>query len=104
TDRDGLTNKQELLDFGTNLRLADTDGDGILDGEEVVAGQDGFITSPLLADTDRDGVRDKLEVDTGSDPTNPASLNLAEALESLEVSPVSFVLTVNTIIGEASRQ
>ncbi len=104
TDRDGLTNKQELQEFGTNMRLADSDSDGILDGEEVVAGQDGFITSALLADTDGDGVRDKLEIESGSDPTNAASLNLAQALQFLEVTPATFVLTVNTIIVEASGQ
>src|SRR5207253_1057928 len=37
-------------------------------------------------------------------PTNSGSYNLAQALQSLEVSPPSFVLTVNTIIGQASRQ
>jgi large repetitive protein len=36
-DGDGLNNKQELVDYGTNPNLADTDSDGILDGEEVVA-------------------------------------------------------------------
>ena len=103
-DGDGLTNKEELIDIGTNFQVADTDGDGIADGEEVVAGADGFITNPLLADTDGDGIRDALEVATGSDPTDPASFNLAQALASLEVTPSAFVLTVNTIIGEASRQ
>jgi len=29
-DGDGLTNKQELVDFGTNPRIADTDGDGLV--------------------------------------------------------------------------
>jgi YVTN family beta-propeller protein len=103
-DKDGVTNKAELQDFGSNMRLADTDGDGIRDGEEAVVGQDGFVTSLVSADTDGDGVRDKLEVDTGSDPSNPASLNLAQALQSCVVTPSSFVLTVNAIVGEASRQ
>lgn len=103
-DRDGLTNAQELLTFGTDLADADTDGDGIQDGEEVVAGADGVVTSPLLADTDGDCIRDGLEVATGSDPTDPSSFNLAAALDSLEVLPSVFSLTVNTIIGEASLQ
>ena len=103
-DGDGLTNKQELVDFGTNLRVSDTDGDGISDGEEVVVGTDGFVTNPLLADTDGDGVRDLLEIQTGSNPTDRNSVNLAQALLSLEVTPPTFVLTVNTIVGEASRQ
>lgn len=103
-DADGLTNRQELLDLGTDLRSADTDGDGIPDGEEVAAGTDGFTTDPRLADTDGDGLRDGLEIATASDPTDPASFNLARALRSIEIVPGSFLLTYNTILGEASLQ
>lgn len=103
-DGDGLTNRQELIEFGTGVRTADSDGDGILDGEEVAAGADGFATNPLLADTDGDGLRDRLEVTTGSDPTDPASYNLARALKFLEIVPSSFVITYNTILPEAWRQ
>lgn len=103
-DHDGLTNKQELVDFGTDPHLADTDGDTLSDREEVFAGSDGFVTNPLAPDTDGDGVRDALEVQTGSDPTNPNSVNLAQALLSFELRPAMIVLTVNTILGEASQQ
>ncbi len=102
-DHDGLSNKDEA-DFGTNLDNPDTDSDGLLDGEEVKVGADGFVTNPLLADTDGDGVRDALEVASGSDPTNPASLNLGNALTALTVAPNSFVLTINSVQGEGSRQ
>src|SRR5205823_5114250 len=78
-DGDGLKNIDEFR-LGTNPRVADTDGDGILDGEEVVFGADGYITNPLLADTDGDGINDGLEIRTGSDPTNRNSYNLARAL------------------------
>ncbi|HEY0552340.1 MAG TPA: Ig-like domain-containing protein, partial [Verrucomicrobiae bacterium] len=102
-DGDGLTNFQELMVYGTNVRLRDTDGDGLSDGEEI-SGSRGFVTSAIAADTDGDGIRDLLEIQTGSNPTNSTSFNLAQALQSFEVTPPSFVLTVNTIIGEASRQ
>jgi len=100
-DGDGLTNKQELIDFGTNFQVTDSDGDTIADGEEVQAGADGFVTNPLLRDTDGDGSDDAAEIAAGSDPTNPAS---RPALVAMEVSPANFTLTVNTIIGEASQK
>ena len=105
-DIDGLTNREELLDFGTGIRNSDTDGDGILDGEEVVLGDDGFVTNPLLADTDGDQITDALEVQIGTDPTDPgdfaAALDLA--LDFLDVTPSAVILTVNLITGQSSRQ
>lgn len=103
-DNDGLTNLAELMVYGTDRRNRDTDADGVPDGEEAVLGGDGFITDPLLADTDGDGLRDGLETDTGSDPTDPASFNLARALRAITVSPSAFALTVNLVLLEASRQ
>jgi len=39
----------------------DTDGDGILDGEEAVYGEDCGISDPWLADTDDDGIDDNAD-------------------------------------------
>jgi len=104
-DGDGLTNKEELIDFGTMFQVADTDGDGIDDGEEVVAGDDGFITSPVLADTDGDGFNDSLEIALGSDPTDSSSfINLADVLVSLEVFPSEFNLQFNTVFPDSTVQ
>jgi len=54
---------------------ADSDDDGILDGEEVNLGTDGWITNPVLWDTDSDGLNDLNEI-IGSTPcgqkTDPA--------------------------------
>lgn len=96
-DNDGLTNKQELVDFGTDIHVADTDSDGLSDGDEVQK----YGTNPALADTDGDGVSDGVEVANGSDPKDP---NSRPKLTSIMISPPNFVLTVNTVIGEASRQ
>jgi hypothetical protein len=63
-DRDGLGRRQEKA-YGTDINLADTDGDGLLDGEEVNL----YKTSPLVADSDGDGLSDGAEVlDYGSNP------------------------------------
>ena len=97
-DHDGLSNLDEYR-RGTNPRVADTDGDGLSDGDEVRRG-----TNPLLVDTDGDGVSDGLEVATGSDPLDPANVNLARALDRIEVAPNGFTITVNAVVGVAYTQ
>jgi len=98
-DHDGLTNLREFQ-LGTDPHNADTDGDGLSDGDEVNI----YHTNPLVADTDGDGIPDGVEIATGTDPLNAASFDLAKAVQSLEVKPGTFVLVVNTIIGQASKQ
>ncbi len=56
-DEDGLTNAQEAR-LGTDPNVADTDGDGLSDGEEVRR----YRTDPLRGDTDGDGLSDGDEV------------------------------------------
>jgi len=68
-DSDGLNNTLEFL-YNCEPDNPDTDGDGILDGEEVFPGVDGFITDPTNPDTDGDFLPDKWEVDEGFDPTD----------------------------------
>ena len=85
-DHDGLSNRRRVRRVGTKIRDADTDGDGILDGEEAVPGADGFVTNPLLADTDGDGVRDALEIALGQRPDQSEQhQSRAGARDSLEV-------------------
>ncbi|MHA1617712.1 MAG: ABC transporter substrate-binding protein [Promethearchaeota archaeon] len=58
TDRDGLTDGEEVIVQGTDPLLMDTDGDHLSDGDEVnVYGSD-----PLETDTDLDGLDDYDEV------------------------------------------
>ena len=87
-DKDGLTNTQEES-IGTDPRNPDTDGDGLLDGEEVNVyysdplkqDTDGdnlsdfdevmeYKTSPIKADTDADGLKDGEEIARKTDPKN----------------------------------
>lgn len=72
-DGDGLTNAQEHA-AGTQLNDADSDNDGLNDGQEVLTHQ----TDPLNADTDRDFISDGQEVQSGLDPRNGADA-LADA-------------------------
>lgn len=95
-DRDGLSTIDEFL-AGLDPFDSDTDGDTLLDGEEG-----GFGTDPLLFDTDGDGVSDGLEIATGSDPLDPLSFDLAAILAAIEVTPSSFNLVFNTVLGESS--
>lgn len=63
SDNDGLPDKQEVV-LGTNPRKADTDGDGLADGDEVNI----YQSDPLLPDTDADGYDDGREVARGYSP------------------------------------
>ena len=64
TDRDRLTDGQEVLKHRTNPLKKDTDRDGLSDGREVTKHK----TNPRRKDTDRDGVSDGHEVKRGTDP------------------------------------
>ena len=55
---------------GSSPLLADTDGDGLPDAEEVALG-----TNPGAADTDRDGLPDGWELAAGLDPLDPTGDN-----------------------------
>jgi uncharacterized repeat protein (TIGR02543 family) len=64
TDHDGLTDLQEEA-LGTDPNKADSDGDGIHDGDEVSGALNTYghcATSPLRADTDHDGLTDGREI------------------------------------------
>ncbi len=76
TDGDGLNDGDEVKKYGTDPRKADTDGDGLSDGDEVLK----FDTNPLKTDTDGDQLNDydevmkfktdPLKVDTDGDGLN----------------------------------
>jgi len=59
SDMDGLTGREEE-ELGTDPENADTDGDGLKDGEEVNT----HITDPKNPDTDSDGLTDSEEINT----------------------------------------
>ncbi|MBN1328417.1 MAG: hypothetical protein JXA54_02980 [Candidatus Heimdallarchaeota archaeon] len=65
TDLDGLSNEDEINIYGTNPNIADTDGDLLDDGQEIVLGLD-----PLNPDEDSDLILDGWEINYGYDPFN----------------------------------
>ncbi|MBN1945732.1 MAG: choice-of-anchor D domain-containing protein, partial [Bradymonadales bacterium] len=65
-DEDGISDYDEACLWGTDPCQADSDGDGIGDGEEIDLG-----TDPLDPDTDGDGVSDGEEIELGIDPLDP---------------------------------
>jgi hypothetical protein len=67
-DLDGLLDADERA-LGTNPFGADSDGDGLSDGDEVHA----HGTNPLAADTDGDGWSDAAEIQAGTNPLDPQS-------------------------------
>ncbi len=96
-DNDGLTDLFELT-TGTNPLLADTDGDGLSDGQEV--GYDGDYSAytpgqdldPLLVDTDGDGINDDIDpipltVNVGDgDLTANGTVNAADLLIATRIA------------------
>jgi outer membrane protein OmpA-like peptidoglycan-associated protein len=58
TDGDGLNDGEEFLNLKTDPLKVDTDADGLTDGDEVMK----YKTNPLNVDTDGDGLSDGDEV------------------------------------------
>ena len=83
-DEDGVTTLEESTTYGSDPDVADTDADGLDDGEEIVYWNDhgssweedidgdGLINL-LDFDADNDGEADGTEVDQGSDPADASS-------------------------------
>lgn len=56
TDKDGIPDSKESQ-YGTSANKADTDGDGLIDGLEVLF----YSTNPRVSDSDGDGYRDGVD-------------------------------------------
>lgn len=80
SDGDGLSDGDEIFLHGTSPVFADTDGDGVSDGAEILEDAD-----PLDADEDGDGVPD------GADPVAWA----AHPLRASDVSEADFTVVLD---------
>ena len=70
TDKDGLTDREEVKIYFTDPLNPDSDNDGLNDYEEVMI----WHTDPNNPDTDGDGYSDGEEVANGYDPLGPGKL------------------------------
>jgi hypothetical protein len=69
SDGDGLSDGAELLTYFTDPNSADSDGDGLSDFDEINT----FFTDPNSADGDSDGLNDGFELSLGTDPNDSDS-------------------------------
>ncbi|MBN1674090.1 MAG: hypothetical protein JXR37_23780 [Kiritimatiellae bacterium] len=95
---DGNLDETNRFDIGAveyNPQLVDTDGDGLLDADEVTV----HSTSPSLADTDTDGMDDGEELVADTDPTDPASV-----LKILDIGSNTNGITLEWQGGVAATQ
>jgi len=77
SERDGLSDDEEVLVTGTDKNNPDSDNDGLVDGLEVANRM-----NPLDPDMDKDGVPDGQEVNQGTDPTFPEQPDMPADLEN----------------------
>jgi hypothetical protein len=70
TDGDGLTDGQEIVTYATDPTRADSDGDGLDDEAELIT----HLTDPWDVDSDDDSYTDHDEVLYGGNPNNVAIL------------------------------
>lgn len=72
-------------EYNKLLKNADTDKDGLSDYDEIYT----YETSPYLEDTDSDGLSDQKEVDTGTNPVCPEGKDCAAAIDTSAVATTS---------------
>ena len=91
TDSDGLTDGEEINLYNTNPTANDTDSDGLIDGAEVLD----LNTNPNNGDTDDDGVGDNSDV-FPSDPTETTDTDDDGVGDNSDVFPSDPTETTDT--------
>ncbi|MFH1508632.1 MAG: hypothetical protein ABIE68_00470 [bacterium] len=109
SDNDGLANVEEEK-LGTNPYLADTDEDGISDGEEVANNSDPLKVTKELStelDEDGDGLTYDEEMAYGTDPKLPDS-DYDGYYDGIEIatghSPISANANKQDVLGDETLQ
>jgi outer membrane protein OmpA-like peptidoglycan-associated protein len=96
TDGDGLTDGDEVLKYTTNPLKVDTDGDALNDGEEVQK----YHTDPLKVDTDGGTISDGKEVANRTNPLDPSDDIPKPAVAPIEVGKA---MVLKGIVFETSK-
>jgi hypothetical protein len=82
------------------LKTQDTDGDGLSDWDEINV----YHTSPYLADSDSDGIPDGEEVKNGTDPNCPQGKDCsATSIVSASSSPVVSSTVASGILSGSTK-
>ena len=92
TDSDDLNNLDEYL-YDTDPTNPDTDGEGLLDGEEIKI----YYTDPTNEDTDGDGIDDKND-ENPNDPSSPGTTQVEEQSSPDLLLPGIIILLVAIIL------
>lgn len=103
SDGDGLSDGDEVSVIGSDPNSADSDGDFMPDAWEVASGLDPTSADDMEADLDSDGVSNYLEFINGTDPTDASSIpgSVAEAYISFEDGEIPGELVVTSALGDA---
>jgi len=106
SDHDGLSDGDEVNTYGADPLKSDTDGDGLSDGDEIALG-----LNPLVVDTDGDGIPDneeKIEQSlsyTEEDTTTPirevtlSFCGTGNISSTTEITPVDDNVFVSNVAG-----
>jgi hypothetical protein len=108
SDADGIADLEEEYTYGTDPNRADTDNDGLRDGDELAywgqdwnADIDGDGLENLLdTDSDGDGYSDGAELSEGydpSDPASPAAPEQSDVVIALNAGDASFTAADGTV-------
>lgn len=81
------------------LQLRDTDRDGISDFDEMYI----YSTSAYLADSDSDGIPDKVEIDSGNDPLCAVGKDCSAMVENPDAALVRNATTSLKITGNSAE-
>ncbi|KKR34710.1 MAG: Peptidoglycan-associated outer membrane protein [Candidatus Magasanikbacteria bacterium GW2011_GWA2_40_10] len=84
SDGDGLNDGDEVIIYKTSPLVSDTDGDGLSDGDEALI----WRSNPLNPDTDGDSYPDGTEVRNGYSPTGPGKLFSAPTTTPVATSTI----------------